>query len=154
MSSHTPLLSFSCFCLLAACTTGDDGNTDTHASHTTSESSTESETDTESETTGTPLACGEIECGPDEACLTFPQQPNCQDLMEGEMCPEGTTETQCGGAGLPCCCEPTPPPIYMCTPTDACGDSIDCTCLADVCTPMCTATADALVFVCDAPPPP
>jgi hypothetical protein len=83
----------------------------------------------------------------------FPQDPNCTELLEGEQCPMGTTETQCGGAGLPCCCEPPPPTIYECVDPN-CEEPVDCACLVDVCVPACEMTGMERVFNCASPPPP
>lgn len=149
----SPTLPISCALalMLFACAAddGSDGNDELDTQASTSET-----TETSGDTDGTPLACGDVTCGPDMACLTFPQAPNCTELQQGEMCPEGTTESACGGAGIPCCCEPPPPTIYTCTPTDACGDTVDCSCLVDVCLPSCIGTAQELVFICEEPPAP
>jgi hypothetical protein len=122
----------------------DDGDTGEAA-----DTSTES-----AETGGEPIDCGESECAADQACLTFFTPPMCMNKFEDEPCPDGTTEAHCGGAGIPCCCGPTPAPVYECVATSACGELVDCACLADVCVPDCSATAAARVFYCQEPAAP
>jgi hypothetical protein len=53
---------------------------------------------------------------------------------EADPCPDGQTDTFCGGAGIPCCCEPPPPPETSCVDAGACGGTVSCECLGDVCT--------------------
>jgi hypothetical protein len=130
--------------LVLACSKGDD---------TADETGGESSTSTETETGGEPIPCGDLECAGNQACLTFPQEPTCTDNPDGASCPPGTRETYCGGAGLPCCCEPPPPTIYECV-EPACEGPIDCACLVDVCIPACTPFATAGVFICEPPPAP
>jgi hypothetical protein len=125
----------------AACSSGDDFNAG-------------ADTTSSTETGGESFACGDIDCAADQACLTFGQQPMCENKQDDQPCPEGTTETLCGGAGIPCCCGPTPASIYQCTATTECGEIVDCGCLAEVCTPQCWATADAKVFICEEGPAP
>lgn len=144
-----PLLALS-LCFLVAC---DEGEDETESETSTSSSSTDTTGDATTDTGGEAIPCGEIECAANQACLTFPQDPACTDLVEGEACPPNTTETQCGGAGLPCCCEPPPPTLYECV-DPACEGPVDCTCLADVCIPSCSATAAPDVFICETPPAP
>ena len=130
--------------------TSDSGSSET-------QDTSSSETGDSSETTGVTgegLVCGELECGPGEVCLNFPQAPNCTDKPEDEPCPEGTEETLCGGAGFPCCCEPTPPPIFECVePPGGCAP-VDCACLAELCVPTCSMTGTPEVFICEEPPAP
>lgn len=137
--------------VVVACDKGEDTGGESSAES----SATSSETDTgnTTETGGELIPCGDIECAANQACLTFPQAPMCTDMMEGQPCPPGTTETQCGGAGLPCCCEPPPPTVYECV-DPACQGPLDCACLVDVCIPACTSTATPGVFICEPPPAP
>jgi hypothetical protein len=115
------------------------------------ENSAESnDSDTTTDTGGEPIACGEIECAANQACLTFPQSPMCTDKPEDQPCPPGTTETYCGGAGLPCCCEPPPAPVTECV-DPVCEGQVDCDCLAEVCIPTCTPSATSGVFICEEP---
>lgn len=132
-------------CFVVAC--GKDEDT---ADETSSESSSESGMTSTDDTGGEPIACGELECAADQACLTFPQEPMCTNLNDGEQCPPDTTEAQCGGAGVACCCGPTPPTIYECVDPD-CEGPVDCACLVDVCIPECMPTATPEVFICQAP---
>lgn len=122
-----------------------------------SETQDPSETEETSESTGVTgegLVCGELVCGPGEVCLNFPQEPNCTNKPEDEPCPEGTEETQCGGAGFPCCCEPTPPPIFECVSPPGGCEPVDCACLAELCVPTCSMTGTPDVFICEEPPAP
>ena len=159
MSKLEPLLSLCALTLcLAACPSGDDGTGSETGDASTSSSETDSTmsetgTGTETDTSGQGFACGELECAVGEACLTFPQSPNCSDKPDNQPCPDGTTETQCGGAGLPCCCEPPPPSLFQCADTSACGDVVECGCLPE-CVPACSATGDPQVFICEEPPAP
>jgi hypothetical protein len=134
-------------CIVVACDKGDDtgGESSAESSGTT--------TETETETGGEPILCGELECAANQACLTFPQSPMCTEMNEGEPCPVGTTETACGGAGFPCCCEPPPPTVYECV-DPVCEGPVDCACLVDVCIPECTPSVTPGVFFCEEPPAP
>ena len=138
-------------------TTATDTDASADSDPTTSDPTTTTETGdptTTSETGGDPIPCGELKCVGGEVCLTFPQDANCTNLEEGESCPEGTQETQCGGAGLPCCCEPTPPALRECVLPEGCGDPVDCACLAELCVPECGMTGTPGVFICEEPQPP
>ncbi len=80
------------------------------------------------------VPCGEAICSGGDYCLVIPIAPACTPLDEGNMCPEGTTETQCGGAGLPCCCGETPPPETSCVAPEGCeGEVPSCACLVEPC---------------------
>jgi hypothetical protein len=144
MIRHVRLLSTLSLCFVVACGKDDDTADET------SSSSTDTTDDSATDTSGESIPCGEIECAADQACLTFPQEPMCTDKPEDQPCPRGTTETQCGGAGLPCCCGPTPAAVTECV-DPACEGPVDCDCLADVCTPTCTPSVTAGVFICEAP---
>lgn len=138
-------------CFVAAC-----GKDDDTADETGSESTTASTTDTGDATTdtgGEPIPCGQIECAANQACLTFPVAPTCTDNPDGNPCPPGTSESQCGGDGQPCCCEPTPAPLTECV-DPPCEGPVDCACLVDVCIPECTPSATVGVFICEPPPMP
>lgn len=106
-----------------------------------------------SDTGGEPIACGDIECAADQACLTFKPEPECTNNPDQDPCPPDTTEAQCGGAGLPCCCGPTPSTVTECV-DPVCEGPLDCACLVDVCVPACTPSATPGVFLCEAPPEP
>lgn len=136
-------------------TTDTDTDTSAGTDPTTSDPTTETgDPTTTTETGGDPIPCGELECVGGEVCLVFPQEPSCTNLEEGESCPEGTQETQCGGAGLPCCCEPPPPTLRECVLPESCGDTVDCACLAELCVPECSMTGTPGVFICEESPAP
>lgn len=137
--------------LVVAC--GQDYDPDETGSESSTANSTDTTGDGTTDTGSEPIPCGDIECAPDQACLTFPQEPACSDNPDEEPCPPGTTAAQCGGAGLPCCCEPPPPPVTECV-DPACDGPVDCNCLVDVCVPTCTPSATAGVFICEPPPAP
>jgi len=144
---------------------GSSGSTtsDASSSEDASSSADASSTDTGSndgsssgESGGEPIACGDaLSCDAAEVCVEEPNEPMCDALPRGETCPRGTRETQCGGAGLPCCCGPTPPPDYRCAPTDGCAVPT-CECLATLCGPgeECSALAEPRTFRCEPPPAP
>lgn len=75
-----------------------------------------------------PVTCGDTLCQDGEACVVQEQRPACTDrASDTDPCPAGTSATNCGGAGTPCCCGPTPAPSQTCTATD-CGADTDCAC--------------------------
>jgi hypothetical protein len=135
-----------------ACGGGDDTATTTDASSDASGDTTTTSADTE--TGESSVACGEGDCQVGEVCLNFPQAPMCENKIDDEPCPEGTEDTQCGGAGLPCCCGPTPPTLTECTVPSGCGEMVDCACLSEVCIPSCSATGTDGVFFCEEGPVP
>jgi hypothetical protein len=102
---------------------------------------------------GVPISCGEsLTCEASEACIEDLNEPDCTDLAnEADPCPDGTTKTNCGGIGTPCCCAPAPPPDYRCVSSSGCADVIDCACLAP-CSggDECSSLADG-TFRCELP---
>jgi hypothetical protein len=101
------------------------------------------------------VACGDADltCGPTEVCVEETNEPDCTNLdNEADPCPDGTTKTNCGGAGIPCCCGPTPPSDYRCASSTLCAGAIDCECVAP-CTgeDFCDQLADG-TFRCEPPP--
>ncbi len=105
-----------------------------------------------------PVDCGDdLTCDAGSVCIVEPNEPECTNLGEGESCPKGTTETNCGGAGIPCCCGPTPPPDHRCLDASACGGALpSCDCL-DPCTAddSCIALASSeYAFQCEPLPAP
>lgn len=71
--------------------------------------------------------CGETTCAGTDVCVEERLPAACENLYDsGAECPEGTTRTKCGGAGIPCCCEPAPDPTYTC---QACGETPSCDCV-------------------------
>jgi hypothetical protein len=69
-------------------------------------------------------------CAELSVCIVDEIAPTCTAKADDAgACPTGQTETQCGGIGYPCCCEPTPPPEYRCEGKGICGTTPDCTCL-------------------------
>lgn len=109
----------------------------------------------ESETGSAQLVvCGDSECAGGEICMSFVQEPACENKLEGQPCPEGTDETLCGGAGIACCCGPVPAPVNECAAPAGCDDVVDCACLGDICFEECSATATEGVFMCTPLPVP
>lgn len=105
--------------------------------------------------TGAP--CGEEACGLTQVCLQESFPPECQNRDDtGAACPDGTTATRCGGAGIPCCCGPAPALAEACLDAPACGATPTCDCLGDVCPDgkECHTTGDARVFLCEELPKP
>lgn len=103
------------------------------------------------------IPCGTtLTCTGDDVCVEQLDPPDCADREDtGVACPEGTTPSQCGGAGLPCCCGPTPEPTWQCWDATACGDAPTCDCVADACPSNMTCTASGSetsgVFQCEEP---
>jgi hypothetical protein len=104
---------------------------------------------------GEPTLCGDILiCDPGVACVEQQFPPACTDKAnKADPCPEGQTDTFCGGAGMPCCCEPPPAPDYSCAAADNCGGTVSCECLGDVCTGglECVNTATPNIVACIEP---
>lgn len=105
---------------------------------------------------GEGIACGDaLVCNAAEVCVEEPNAPLCEPLPRGEMCPRGTAETSCGGAGLPCCCGPTPPSDYRCASAEGC-EPPTCECLPMLCMggDTCGALAEPRNFRCEPPAAP
>lgn len=104
------------------------------------------------DSTGTPLACDTLTCGGDEVCVVEQYEPVCQNLDDtAGACPDGTTRSMCGGAGIPCCCEPTPAPTYSCA---ECSGEPSCDCVTCPADKACEATGTAGTFQCAELPKP
>ncbi len=72
-------------------------------------------------------SCGLLNCNAAESCLQESYEPTCENRTDtGAPCPEGTTASMCGGAGIACCCEPPPEMTYQCVDATACGNTCDC----------------------------
>jgi hypothetical protein len=105
------------------------------------------------------IACGDaLTCTGREVCVRESAPADCQAL-DGDSdasCPEGTTETMCGGAGYPCCCGPTPEPTWTCVVPDGCGGEPTCECVPCEDGKQCTSVGSETsgVFSCDDPPAP
>jgi len=80
-------------------------------------------------------ACGaSLTCDAKSVCIVDEKSPSCSaKLDDAGACPSGQTESQCGGIGYACCCEPAPPSEYRCADAAACGATPDCACLGAVC---------------------
>jgi hypothetical protein len=104
------------------------------------------------------VACGDVlTCEATQACIEQTNEPTCTDkAAPDDPCPEGQTDTFCGGAGFPCCCDPPPPPDYSCVAVDACGGSVSCACLVDPCEVdlECLDTATPGTVLCQMPQAP
>ena len=81
-------------------------------------------------------------------CVVTLAPPTCQDLPAEGACPEGTTETMCGGAGQPCCCAPAPAPAYECVA--GCGDTPSCDCVTCADSLECQPWSVPYTFSCEA----
>lgn len=100
-------------------------------------------------------SCGSLSCKPGESCLQESYPPACENRADtGTPCPEGTTATLCGGAGIACCCEPPPEMTYQCIDATACGNSCDCISCPEgkACTTVGSQTSG--VFLCEELPMP
>lgn len=84
---------------------------------------------------GAPTPCGDtLTCTGTQACVVTVLQPACTNKANpADPCPPGTMDSMCGGAGLPCCCEPTPLPEHACVDAAACGGTVSCACLPQAC---------------------
>jgi hypothetical protein len=106
------------------------------------------------------VACGSaLTCGADEVCVQENYPADCENRTDtGAACPEGTTATRCGGAGMPCCCGPTPDPSYQCYAPSGCGDVATCDCVSAACPSgkACTAVGSETsgLFLCEELPVP
>ncbi len=148
--------------------TDDDGTAQTSAATQTTTDATSSETSLSSTTTSTAdtttgdidVPCGDaLTCTSGDVCIEDAFDPSCTNLEDPEgTCPEGQTMTQCGGAGLPCCCLPPPPSEFRCVTPTNCDGPASCDCLGEVCTEgrQCTSLgADPEhLFRCESPPAP
>jgi hypothetical protein len=84
-------------------------------------------TDDTSTTDTTPFSCDTLSCAETDLCVRQDYPAECTNREDtGAACPEGTTATMCGGAGIPCCCEPAPVSTFTC---QACGDTPSCECV-------------------------
>lgn len=105
--------------------------------------------------TGETIECGdELTCDGGTVCIIEPNEPDCQNLKNpDDPCPKGTTMTNCGGAGIPCCCGPTPDPDYRCASSEACDGELTCECVAP-CTDgdWCSELASPRTLQCEPPP--
>ncbi len=82
----------------------------------------------------TSIPCGDDICVGGDICVLTQLDPDCTGLEKGDTCPEGTEETQCGGAGFACCCPPPPDPTYACAAPLGCEDeAVSCQCLESPC---------------------
>lgn len=105
------------------------------------------------------IPCGDTECSVGQLCERESFAPSCTNLDNpDDDCPAGETKTQCGGAGIPCCCGPTPPATFTCIPTkNSCAthpptcDCIECDPGEDCAT---IGSVDSGVLECSAPPAP
>ncbi len=109
--------------------------------------------------TGEPASCDSLRCGPDDVCVEDRLPPMCTILEDpGRMCDPGQTMTFCGGAGIPCCCDPPPPFEYRCASAIGCADGPRaCACLGTICAEgyACSDPASAAdPFVCEPLPKP
>ncbi|MBK7579934.1 MAG: hypothetical protein IPI67_06975 [Myxococcales bacterium] len=80
--------------------------------------------------------CGtSLECNATSVCIVDEIAPACTAKQGdgGDACPPGQTESQCGGIGYPCCCEPPPAPTYHCEDAGGCSSKPECGCLGSVC---------------------
>lgn len=107
------------------------------------------------------LPCGDaLMCTGGDVCVEDAIEPECTDLEDPKgMCPDGQNMTNCGGAGIPCCCLPPPPSEYRCVTPSECVGPADCDCLGEaVCTEgrMCIALGvdPEHYFLCESPPVP
>lgn len=111
--------------------------------------------------TGTgPIACGAaLTCGGGAVCVQEAFAPSCQTRLDTAVaCPEGTTESMCGGAGMPCCCAPAPPMTYRCYEPAGCGTVPACDCVQAACSPdkqcMGVTSETSGIFRCEEPAAP
>jgi hypothetical protein len=154
--------------LAAACgdsvVTPSDGSSGGGGSTTSTTDTTSTTTTATTTSTGTSgggggapdVLCGAGVCTGGDVCRVLPIAPECSNLPDGESCPEGTTETLCGGAGTPCCCGETPPPVEECMAPLGCeGAPPSCTCLEPSFCPegrWCLDTATPGRVLCEEPP--
>lgn len=115
-------------------------------------------TGTTSSTTGaTGPTCGTLTCAGGEVCVVDETDPTCTALPDGQTCPAGTTQSQCGGIGYACCCGQDPPDNYRCASASGCSGTPACDCLGLTCPTdqMCMAYGGSgAEFHCITPPVP
>jgi len=113
-------------------------STSTSSSTTDVESSESATTSADSTTGDVDVPCGDgglLTCSGGDVCVEDVLDPECTNLEDPDgMCPAGQTMTQCGGAGLPCCCLPPPPSEFRCHTPAECDGPATCECLVEVCT--------------------
>ncbi len=118
----------------------------------------ESSADSGSSDSGGGIACGEMSCGFAEVCVHDFTDPTCTNVEDPSApCPEGQQMSMCGGAGIPCCCEPPPPVQYRCVSASTCPAMPACDCLGPICDGgrECIALGESpLDFGCQTPPAP
>jgi hypothetical protein len=124
-------------------TTTDDTTSSGSETTLTSTTMSTSTTDTDSSTSSADTTTGDIDvpcgdaltCSSGDVCVEDAFDPECTNLEDPKgMCPEGQTMTQCGGAGLPCCCLPPPASEFRCVTPAGCEGPASCECLVEVCT--------------------
>lgn len=104
------------------------------------------------DTAESPVACDTLTCSGTDVCVMEEHEHVCQTLEDTAAgCPDGTTATMCGGAGIPCCCEPTPAPTWSCA---ACGEVASCDCVTCPGDKVCEATGTEGTFRCAELPKP
>lgn len=94
------------------------------------------DTAVEGSTGGEDLPCGDaLVCTAGDVCIEDVIAPACTNLEDPRgMCPPGQRMTYCGGAGIPCCCDPPPPSEFRCVAPAGCAGPAECGCLGEVCT--------------------
>jgi hypothetical protein len=106
---------------------------------------------------GLAVPCGDaLECQSGEACVATEVPAACTDKVNADApCPGGTSDTLCGGAGFPCCCEPAPPPTRECVVATDCNGEPSCACLPDACDVgyQCFDQADGELYCAELPKP-
>ena len=105
-------------------------------------------------TTTEPLVCDTLSCSGTDLCVQTLLPAECTNREDtGVACPEGTTPSMCGGAGIACCCEPAPDPTWEC---QACGATPSCDCVTCTAGTECMerASASGREFVCEELPMP
>lgn len=116
-----------------------------------------SDSGADASTGGVDVPCGDaLVCTAGDVCVEDVIAPLCTNLEDPRgMCPPGQRMTFCGGAGIPCCCDPPPPSEFRCVAPVGCGGPADCTCLGGLCTEAreCTAQGSdpAHRFRCEEP---
>jgi hypothetical protein len=133
---------------------GGGGQTSSTTSATSSTGSTSSSSTT---TSATGPTCGTLTCAGGEVCVVDETDPTCSALPDGQTCPTGTTQSQCGGIGYACCCGPNPPDHYRCVSAVSCGGAPTCDCFEAGCASgqMCFAfSPNGTEFHCVTPPAP
>ena len=106
--------------------------------------------------TGGAIACGaSLTCTSPAVCVRQDIEAVCENREDtATPCPDGTTESMCRGAGIACCCEPTPASTYSCFETSSCSDPIGCDCVEAACSESTDCEAGDGFYVCHALPMP